>query len=86
MASSTNISKQRDLRGRHFRQAHLQDACYLALSFLSGARDSEIKHLCRGGLAIESDADGKAYRWRMNSLAFKGENNPPGVPATWNIG
>jgi len=64
----------------------LQDACYLALSFLSGARDSEIKHLCRSGLAIERDADGKPYRWRMRSLAFKGENDPRGVPATWNIG
>jgi integrase len=64
----------------------LQDACYLTLAFLSGARDSEIKHLRRGGLAIERDADGAPYRWKMHSLAFKHENDPAGVPATWCIG
>jgi integrase len=64
----------------------LQDACYLVLAFLSGARDSEIKHLQRGGLTTERDADGTAYRWKMHSLAFKAENDPVGVPATWNIG
>ncbi|HUY45907.1 MAG TPA: hypothetical protein VMV92_09305 [Streptosporangiaceae bacterium] len=64
----------------------LQDACYLVLSFLSGARDSEIKHLKRGGLTTECDADGTPYRWKMHSLAFKAEDDPAGVPATWNIG
>lgn len=65
---------------------HLQTACYLILSFLSGARDSEIKHLKRGGLAIERDADGTPYRWKMRSLAFKAEDDPTGVPAVWSIG
>lgn len=64
----------------------LQDACYLVLAFLSGARDSEIKHLKRGGLAIERDANGTPYRWKMHSLAFKAEDDPAGVPAVWNIG
>jgi integrase len=64
----------------------LQDACYIALAFLSGARDSELKHLQRGCLTIERDADGTPYRWKMRSLAFKGENDPAGVPATWSIG
>jgi integrase len=64
----------------------LQDACYIALAFLSGARDSEIKHLQRGCLTIERDAAGTPYRWKMRSLAFKGENDPAGVPATWSIG
>ena len=57
----------------------LQDPCYLVLSFLSGARDSEIKHLRRGSLTIERDADGTAYRWKMRSLAFKAEDDPAGV-------
>ncbi|MET7647795.1 hypothetical protein ABZS83_30030 [Streptomyces sp. NPDC005426] len=64
----------------------LQDACYLVLAFLSGARDSEIKHLKRGGLTIERDADGTPYRWKMHSLAFNAEDGPAGVPALWNIG
>ena len=64
----------------------LQDACYIALAFLSGARDSEIKHLQRGCLTIERDAAGTPYRWKMRSLVFKGENDPAGVPATWSIG
>ncbi|QTI90625.1 hypothetical protein [Streptomyces sp. AgN23] len=65
---------------------HLQDACYVVLAFLSGARDSEIKHLKRGSLIIERDADGTPYRWKMRSLAFKAEHDPAGVPAVWSIG
>jgi integrase len=64
----------------------LQDACYIVLAFLSGARDSEIKHLRRASLTIERDASGTPYRWKMHSLAFKAENDPAGVPATWSIG
>lgn len=64
----------------------LQDACYTVLAFLSGARDSEIKHLKRGCLTIERDSSGAPYRWKMRSLAFKGETDPAGVPATWSIG
>lgn len=64
----------------------LQDACYIALAFLSGARDSELKHLQRGCLTVERDDAGTAYRWKMRSLAFKGEADPAGVPATWSIG
>ncbi|MFI5979215.1 hypothetical protein [Streptomyces sp. NPDC051452] len=64
----------------------LQDACYIVLAFLSGARDSELKHLQHGCLTTEQDADGRPYRWRMHSLAFKGESDPTGTPATWSIG
>ena len=64
----------------------LQDACYLVLAFLSGARDSELKHLQRGGLTIERDTDGTPYRWKIRSLAFKAEKDPAGVPAVWSIG
>src|SRR5207302_4862132 len=49
-------------------------------------RDSEIKHLRRGCLHVERDADGTPYRWKVTSLAFKGEDDPAGVPATWVIG
>jgi hypothetical protein len=65
---------------------HLLTACYIVISFLSGARDGEIKHLTRGALEIERDQDGHAYRWKMHSLAFKGEPDPAGVRATWSIG
>lgn len=64
----------------------LQDACYIVLAFLSGARDAELKHLQRGCLTIERDAGRTPYRWKMRSLAFKGEDDPAGVPATWSIG
>lgn len=65
---------------------HLQVACYVVIAYLSGMRDSEVKHLRRGSVRIERDADGIAYRWKVNSLAFKGENDPRGVPATWVVG
>jgi hypothetical protein len=45
-----------------------------------------IKHLKRGGLTIERDADGTPYRWKVHSLAFKSEYDPAGVPAVWSIG
>jgi hypothetical protein len=65
---------------------NLQAACYIVLAFLSGCRDSEIKHMRRGCLRIEQDADGVPYRWKIRSLAFKGEADPTGVPATWVVG
>lgn len=37
----------------------------------------------RGCLHIHRDADGRPYRWRATSLAFKGEHDPSGTPATW---
>lgn len=64
----------------------LQTAAYTALAFLSGIRDSEIKHLRRGCLHTERNPDGTAYRWKVTSLAFKGEDDPAGVEATWVIG
>lgn len=64
----------------------LQTACYVLVAYLSGMRDSEIKHLRRDCVRVERDADGRPYRWRVQSLAFKGERDPSGVPATWVIG
>jgi hypothetical protein len=64
----------------------LQAACYIVIAFLSGMRDSEIKHLRRGCLTTQYDADGIAYRWKLHGLAFKGEQDPTGAPATWVVG
>ncbi|WP_217234651.1 hypothetical protein [Streptomyces sp. AC555_RSS877] len=64
---------------------HLQAACYIVIAFLSGMRDSEVKHIKRGSLEIKYDEDGRPYRWRLNSLAFKGEEDVAGVPATWTV-
>lgn len=64
----------------------LTAACYIVIAFLSGMRDSEIKHLRRGCLTVKRDAYDKPYRWMITSLAFKGENDPTGVEATWVVG
>jgi hypothetical protein len=64
----------------------LQAAAYVVTSYLSGMRDAEIKHLRKGCLAVRRDSGGAAYRWKVTSLAFKGENDPSGVTATWSVG
>lgn len=64
----------------------LQAACYIVIAFLSGMRDSEVKHLRRGCCRAHQDRNGTPYRWTVTSRAFKGENDPTGVPATWVIG
>lgn len=64
----------------------LQIACYTLISFYSGMRDSEVKHINRGSLRIERDPDGVAYRWKVHGRAFKGERNHRGVPAVWVVG
>lgn len=64
----------------------LQLSCYVLIAYFSGMRDSEIKHLHRGCLIAQQDADGRTYRWKVTSLAFKGEINPAGTEATWVIG
>ncbi|MBP5898107.1 hypothetical protein [Streptomyces scabiei] len=62
---------------------HLQASCYIVIAFLSGMRDSEVKHIKRNCLETKCDEDGRPYRWKINSLAFKGEEDDAGVPATW---
>jgi len=64
----------------------LQAACYVIIAFLSGMRDSEIKHLRRGCLTVSRDAGRRPYRWKITSLAFKGERDPAGTTATWVVG
>jgi hypothetical protein len=64
----------------------LQAACYIVIAFLSGMRDCEVKHLRRGSVSVQRDSNGAAYRWKVAGLAFKGEDDPAGVPATWVIG
>ncbi|MFF4402632.1 hypothetical protein [Streptomyces sp. NPDC001480] len=60
----------------------LQVSCLIVIAYLSGMRDSEIKHLKRGCLSIQRAPDGHVYRHRLRSLAFKGED-VHGVEATW---
>ncbi|MFD0008243.1 hypothetical protein ACFVJ4_38475 [Streptomyces sp. NPDC127178] len=61
----------------------LQAACYSVIAYFSGMRDSEVKHIRRGSLETKYDEDGRAYRRKLHSLAFKGEDDVAGVPATW---
>ncbi|MEV5906334.1 hypothetical protein [Streptomyces sp. NPDC052127] len=63
-------------------QQLLQVACWITVAYLSGMRDSEIKHLRRGCVTVQRDPTGRVYRHRVHSLAFKGEV-PEGVPAAW---
>jgi hypothetical protein len=60
----------------------LQTACYVVIAYLSGMRDSEVKHLQRGCLSRHRDSDGNVYRRTITSRAFKGET-PKGVTASW---
>lgn len=64
----------------------LQTACYLTIAYLSGMRDSEIKHLQRGSVRRHADSTGAAYRWTITSRAFKNEADPAGTVASWVIG
>ncbi|OBI78240.1 hypothetical protein A5664_18035 [Mycolicibacterium fortuitum] len=64
----------------------LQTACYILISFYSGMRDSEVKHINRGCLRIERDPEGTPYRWKIHARAFKGERDNRGVPAVWVVG
>ena len=64
----------------------LQTACYILIAYLTGMRDSEIKHLTRGCVATGRDSTGSVYRWKITGLAFKGETTTRGVPATWVAG
>lgn len=63
----------------------LRTACYVVIAYLSGMRDSEIKHLRRGCTSRRRDVDGNVVRRLITSLAFKGERSPTGVTATWVI-
>lgn len=64
----------------------LQAAAWVTVAYLSGMRDSEVKHLRPGCLSVSRAEDGRIYRRRLTSLAFKGEGGPAGVTATWIVG
>ena len=64
----------------------LQTACYITIAYLSGMRDSELKHLRRNCVRVHRDSTGTPYRWTITSLAFKGEADPAGTTASWVIG
>ncbi|MFE0023323.1 hypothetical protein [Amycolatopsis sp. NPDC059021] len=65
---------------------HLQTACHIVVAFLSGMRDSELKHIRRGSVTARRDTTGAVYRWVLTSLVFKGQPDPAGTTATWIIG
>ena len=60
----------------------LQTACYVVIAYLSGMRDSEVKHLQPGCLTRQLDVEGNVYRRTITSRAFKGET-AKGVTASW---
>ena len=64
----------------------LQTAAWVTIAYLSGMRDSEVKHLRPGCLSVSRAEDGRIYRRKLTSLAFKGEDDPTGVSATWIVG
>ncbi|ASR39967.1 hypothetical protein BAY61_32310 (plasmid) [Prauserella marina] len=64
----------------------LHAAAAIVVLFLSGMRECEVKHLRRGCVQVQRDAHGRPYRWKVASLAFKGETEVEGVPATWVVG
>ncbi|MFD5506807.1 hypothetical protein ACFWIB_03405 [Streptomyces sp. NPDC127051] len=61
----------------------LHSACYIVIAYLSGMRDSEVKHMQRGCLGVWRDEEGRPVRHKITSQAFKGEETPEGVEATW---
>lgn len=64
----------------------LLTACYVLVAYLSGMRESEVKHLRRGCVAVRRTPDGTPYRWTVTGTAFKGASDPNGVEATWTVG
>jgi hypothetical protein len=44
-----------------------------------------VKHIKRGCVEAKRDEVGNAYRWRVHSRAFKGEQDAEGVEATWTV-
>ena len=63
---------------------HLQTACYILVSFFTGMRDSEAKHLERGCSRARTDSTGALTRYEVSGLTFKGTQiKPAGRRATW---
>lgn len=64
----------------------LQTACYVVVAYLSGMRDSEIKHLRRDAVTVSRTVEGTAYRWHLAGLVFKGHTDPAGMETSWVVG
>ncbi len=62
---------------------HLHTACYIVIAYLSGMRDSEVKHLQRGCVSRWNSNTGVTVRYKIRGRAFKGEQDPDGTDATW---
>ncbi|MFI1852903.1 hypothetical protein [Streptomyces sp. NPDC020480] len=58
-------------------------SAYCVTAYFSGMRDAEVKHLKRGCLRVWRDEHGNPVRYKVTSQAFKGEDTPLGVEATW---
>jgi hypothetical protein len=82
----TGIAQQHPTQSLNILRRMLHIACYTVIAFLSGMRDAEVKHLHRGCVATLRDPDGRPYRWKLASRAFKGENDPAGTSASWIVG
>jgi hypothetical protein len=50
-----------------FRRVHI------VIAFLSGMRESEVKHLKKGCLSHSLSTDGTIHRRKVTGLAFKGK-------------
>ncbi len=61
----------------------LHAAAYIVIAYLSGMRDSEVKHLRKGCIRSSCRSDGTVHRRKITSLAFKGESDVRGVSASW---
>ncbi len=70
-------ASERDLNGAASLTLRLQSACYIVIAYLSGMRDSEIKHLKRGCVRIHRDSTGAAYRWTITSRASRTRTTRP---------
>lgn len=68
-----------------FYEQCLMASCYIVISFLSGMRDSEVKHLRRGALSVTTTG-GRLPRYTLTSQAFKGEASDHGTTARWVVG
>jgi integrase len=62
---------------------HLHTACYIVIAYLSGMRESEVKHLQRGCVARWDASAGVTARYKVCGRAFKGEQDPDGADAAW---
>lgn len=62
---------------------HLQTSAYIVVAFFSGMRDSEVKHIERGCITVETDATGRLAMHLLDARTFKGNSDPAGKLERW---